>query len=113
MPRYRVKGKHIYYASVMDLDMGLDERGEPRIVRQMGPTERVEVGTILEDVPAHVLAAFPGRFELVQESPAPPAAPPAPARRETHEEASPARAQPHPAEPDDKDKDSGQRRPHR
>ena len=66
--KYRVINKFIYYASTHDLDMGKDSEGNPRIVRQMGPMDRVEVGTILEDVPAHVLAAFPNRFELVPES---------------------------------------------
>ena len=68
MPKYKVVGKFVYYATTTDIDMGKDSEGNPRIVRQMGPMDRVEVGTILEDVPAHVLAAFPNRFELVPES---------------------------------------------
>ena len=90
--RYRVKGKHIYYASVVDTDMGLDDRGERRIVRQMGATRRVEVGEILDDVPAHILAAFPGRFELVPE--------PAPAPAPSRSEASASPRAPEPPAPD-------------
>jgi hypothetical protein len=47
--------------------MGKKPDGSPDVVMQPGPMERYEVGTILDNVQADELAAFPDRFELVEE----------------------------------------------
>ncbi|HEX6827158.1 MAG TPA: hypothetical protein VF077_12645 [Nitrospiraceae bacterium] len=66
MPSYTVQGKHIYRASTVETRMGTKPDGSPDIVRQPGPMERVEVGTVLDDVSDAELRAFPDRFAPVQ-----------------------------------------------
>lgn len=63
----------------MPLEMGMKSDGTPNIVQQPGPTERIAVGTILDDVRPDELAAFPDRFLLVvDEEPAVPTPEPEP-----------------------------------
>ena len=64
---YRVTGKHIYRASTRDIQMGTNPDGTPNIVRQSGPLEVCAVGTVLEDVQPHELAAFPDRLALIDD----------------------------------------------
>jgi hypothetical protein len=68
MPAYRLIGKHIYRTTTQDIQMGTRMDGSPNIVRQPGLMQRVEVGTILEDVTPAELAAAPDRFEQVDEA---------------------------------------------
>jgi hypothetical protein len=65
--RYRVINKFIYRASTQDITMGTRQDGSPNVVRQPGPMQKVEVGTILDDVTPTELAAAPDRFALVDE----------------------------------------------
>src|SRR5262245_9481483 len=66
MPSYKVVNKYLYRATVQDVNMGGTRAdGSPNIVRQPGPMQRVEVGTILNDVTEGELAGAPDRFALV------------------------------------------------
>ena len=67
LPRYRITGKHIFRATTQDITMGTRPDGSPNVVRQPGTMERLEVGTILEDVTPQELAAMGDRLELVTE----------------------------------------------
>lgn len=67
MPNYRVLNKHIYRASIVPTRMGTKPDGSPDIVEQPGPMERVEVGTVLDNVSDAELRAFPDRFGAVDE----------------------------------------------
>lgn len=62
---YRVQGKHLYRASIVKTRMGTKPDGSPDIVDQPGPMERVEAGTVLDDVTEAELRAFPDRFAPV------------------------------------------------
>lgn len=68
MPTYKVVGKHIFRATTQDIQMGTRMDGSPNIVRQPGVMQRVEVGTLLDDVHPEELATAPDRFELVEEA---------------------------------------------
>lgn len=62
MPSYRVLNKFLYRASVVPTRMGTKPDGSPDMVDQPGPMERVEAGTVLDDVTDAELRAFPDRF---------------------------------------------------
>ncbi len=67
MPVYRVITKHLFRASVVATHMGIAADGTPQIVQQPGPMERLEVGTLLENVRPDELAAYGDRLELLSE----------------------------------------------
>ena len=95
--KYRVIGKFIYRASTQEVTMGTRPDGSPNVVRQPGPMQRLEVGTILDDVTPDELAAIGDRLELVTEegTPAEPASPgeePAASEGETRIRQAPGRA---------------------
>ena len=63
--RYKIIGKYIYRASTQEITMGTRQDGSPNVVRQPGPMEKLEVGTVLTDVTPNELAAYGDRLELV------------------------------------------------
>jgi len=67
MAVYRVKGKHLFRASIVATQMGIAADGSPQIVQQPGPMERIEVGTLLDNVRPDELAAYGDRLELLSE----------------------------------------------
>lgn len=63
--RYRIIGKFLYRASTQEITMGTRQDGSPNVVRQPGPMEKLEVGTVLTDVTPAELSAYGDRLELV------------------------------------------------
>ena len=62
---YKVKGKHIFRASLVPTQMGVAPSGAPVIIDQPGPMTRIEVGALLTDVRDDEVAAFGDRLRTV------------------------------------------------
>lgn len=72
MPTYMVKNKRHWRATVVETST-VDGAGITHTVRNAGNPVVFEVGDLITDLTAAELAAFPDKFELIEE--------PAPARR--------------------------------
>ena len=61
---YRVVHKHHDRATLQE-QPAVDNRGNPYVITNMGPSRRYEVGELIDDLLPSELEAFPDRFELV------------------------------------------------
>lgn len=61
---YQVVGKH-HFRATFTTQESVDARGNVYTVTHAGPSTRLEVGALVDDLSPDELAAFPDRFQLV------------------------------------------------